>query len=121
MQVLLVISILIFSCLSHAETINFKCNFDKYADPSGVKKGKFDLQFIIDTESKKSYMVGNNGSSEVHSLMNDDGGVSFLEVTGSGNIMSTSIVTTGEAVHSRNTIMFGKLTPSQYYGNCTQK
>jgi hypothetical protein len=33
--------------------------------------------------------------------------------------MVTAITSSGEAVHSRNGTVVGKLIPSQYYGKCT--
>jgi hypothetical protein len=78
------------------------------------------LNFIIDAEAKKSYLVGNNGSSEVI-LFNNEGNTSFLEITGTGNLMTTSIDESLNSVHSRNTVVFGEMMPSQYYGRCELK
>jgi hypothetical protein len=64
-------------------------------------------------------MLGNNGSAKVTPIANSDGGIIFVEITTSGNVMVTAITQSGEAVHSRNGI-FGKaeLIPSQSYGSC---
>jgi hypothetical protein len=90
------------------------------ASPSGVKKESkpFELRFVSDPKTKKAYMLGNNGSSEVTLIGNSGGGVTFIEVTDSGNVMVTTIASSGEAVHSRNGIISGELIPSQYYGKC---
>jgi hypothetical protein len=120
LSLLLLVSVA-FSLISQAATLSFTCNFPLAASPSGVKKESkpFELRFVSDIKTKKSYLLGNNGSSEVTPIGNQHGGVTFIEVTGSGNVMATVIAASGEAVHSRNGNMFGKLIPSQYYGKCT--
>jgi hypothetical protein len=64
--------------------------------------------------------MGNNGSAEVKVIQNL-GGISFVEVTTSGNVMVTTITKSGDAVHSRNAVMQAQLIPSQYYGRCVAK
>jgi hypothetical protein len=78
------------------------------------------LTYIVDKEADKSYLLGNNGSSEVYRFDSDDQ-LSFLEVTGTLNIMSTTIDSNMDSVHSRNSVILGKLIPSQYYGKCVVK
>ena len=56
----------------------------------------------------------------MQAIANKDG-VSFVEITASGNVMVTAITKSGEAVHSRNGIMFNELVPSQYYGKCVRQ
>ena len=79
------------------------------------------LNFLIDPSVKKAYMMANNGASEVIVIPNDDAAVSFIEVTKSGNVMTTTITDKGRAVHSRNSVMRGDLNPSQYLGTCSRK
>ena len=66
-------------------------------------------------------MLGNNGNSPVVHI--DKGnGISFIEITGLGNVMSTTIDKKMNSVHSRNSVGFsGELIPSQYYGSCVKK
>jgi len=118
MRILLTSTILRFSAALSASPISYICNYDSYSDEEGNHKvGKeFVLTFIVDSENKKAYIVGNQGSEEVATIPHKIGGVSFVEVTGSGNVMSTAIDTTGNSVHSRNTSLGGELVPSQYYG-----
>jgi hypothetical protein len=82
-----------------------------------VEKGDFKMQFLVDAD--KAYMIGNNGANEVMTIGND-GGVTFIEVTGTGNVMMTTFNNNG-AVHSRHTIIGETLLPSQYYGTCIKK
>jgi len=63
-------------------------------------------------------MVAKNGSVDVITVINSQGGVTFIEKTLTGNIMTTSITDGGKSVHSRNSIVAGELVPSQYYGSC---
>lgn len=79
------------------------------------------LQFLSDEEAGKSYIIGNNGAEEVAELKNA-GGVTFVEVTGTGNVSVTTITHDLKSVHSRNTILAltkNELIPSQHYGTCT--
>jgi len=106
----------------NAETINYSCNYTSYSNIEGNHKvtEKFELNFIIDRATGKSYLLGNAGSSEVKALEAKDR-VAFLEITATGNIMSTAIDSKLNSVHSRNTVMYGELLASQYYGKCIVK
>ena len=65
-------------------------------------------------------MVGNNGSTEIQMSDSIDH-IGFLEVTSTGNLMITAIDMNMKSVHSRNSVMFGEMIPSQYYGTCKKK
>ena len=104
---------------AYANTTAYSCNYTSYSDPKGnhkVKK-KFELNFIVDKTAGKSYLLGNNGSSEVKMLESSDQ-LAFIEVTATGNIMTTAIDSKRNSVHSGNSVMFGEMIPSQYYGKC---
>lgn len=118
---LLYLAVMVSIPISHAAATSFTCKFPLAASPSGVKNEPklFELRFVSDDQTKKAYLLGNNGSSEVTPIGNQGGGITFVEVTDSGNVMVTAITASGEAVHSRNGIISGRLIPSQYYGKCT--
>jgi hypothetical protein len=105
---------------SHGATTSYTCKFTVEATPKGLSKQikPFELRFVVDADTKKAYLIGNAGSAEVEIIPNTDG-ISFVEITASGNVMVTAVTKTGEAVHSRNGIMFKKLVPSQLYGSCS--
>ena len=108
------------SSMSWAETTTYVCNYSSYVNEEGlhsVEEGKFVLTFLIDLETGKAYMLGNVGSTEVR-MLTSSGGLSFIEITSVGNVMTTAIDTKGKSVHSRNSVMFGDLIPTQYYGKC---
>jgi len=111
---------IVLATSAHAETTSFKCNFPLAASPDGIEKEAkpWILRFVSDNKTKKAYFIGNNGSTEVTPIVNQGGGVSFLEITQSGNVMVTTITSSGEAVHSRNSNVLGELLPSQRYGKC---
>ena len=113
------ITALLAPVAAHAATTSYTCKFTLEATPKGIAKQAtpFELRFVVDTGAKKAYLMGNAGSSEVEIIPNTDG-ISFAEITRSGNVMVTTITKSGEAVHSRNGIMFKELVPSQFYGNC---
>ena len=107
------------------ETDTIICNYPTYSDQTGNHKVKkeFVLTFIIDTSSKKAYMPGNLGSTKVLLIPQQipNNGISFIEVTASGNVMTTAIDSKGNSIHSRNEIIDGKIVPTQYYGKCVFK
>jgi len=118
----LIILLFLFPVLAIADTTNYSCNYASYSDKDGNHKvkNKFELNFIVDRATGKSYLLGNNGSSEVKALEADDQ-IAFIELTATGNVMTTAIDSKLNSVHSRNSVMFGKMIPSQYYGKCVIK
>ena len=118
----LLLPLLFISLKAVAETSTFICNYEQFASPDGLEKSKekFVLTFIVDRDSNKAYVLGNNGSEEVKLLETSERLV-FIELTATGNIMTTTIDSKLQTVHSRHTVVFGELLPSQYYGNCIIK
>lgn len=116
------IILLLIAFTASAETVTYTCNYPTYSDHDGIHKveGGFELTFLIDKEKKKSYLIGNNGSSEVL-LVPSEEQLAFVEFTKSGNVMSTAIDSKLNSVHSRNSVLYGELLPSQYYGKCREK
>lgn len=108
--------------LSFAGTSTLVCDYSKYSDEEGVHsvKDKFTLTFIVDKEKGTAYIFGNQGSAEVDMLPSEFG-FTFIEITDAGNVMTTTIDSVGDSVHSRNTVIRGKLVPTQYYGKCKFK
>jgi hypothetical protein len=123
MKRIALIALLLAPMVAYAGTITKVCTFDRTASPDGLKKSDpFVLTFVTDTETKKTYVVGNNGSEAVRVQPQGQGlGVSFIELTMTGNLMVTTVDDYGTAVTSRNVIMAGKLFPSQMYGKCVNK
>ena len=111
-----------FPAFAFAETTTYSCNYTSYSDQDGNHKFEknFELKFIVDSSVGKSYLLGNNGTSEVKLIESGDQ-IAFIEVTASGNIMTTAIDSKLNSVHSRNSVMFGEILPSQYYGKCKIK
>jgi len=111
-----------FPIIAFGGNITYICNYSSYSDQDGNHKvkEKFELVFVTDEDTGQSYLIGNNGTEKVEEFVLKDR-VSFLEVTQTGNIMTTAIDIELSSVHSRNTIIAGKLIPSQYYGKCVIK
>ncbi|OBT12746.1 hypothetical protein A9264_15855 [Vibrio sp. UCD-FRSSP16_10] len=114
--------IFLLPALALADTTTYLCNYGSYSDQEGNHKvkNKFELNFIVDKDTSKSYLLGNNGSSEVKLFESSDQ-LAFIEITATGNLMTTAIDSKFNSVHSRNSIMFGEMLPSQYYGKCEVK
>jgi phage gp36-like protein len=110
------------AAVAAANTESYACRFATEASPTGVTKpaSPLELRFVHDIAAEKAYLMGNAGSSQV-GVIDNKNGISFLEITAAGNVMTTTITTQGEAVHSRNGIMMNKLIPSQYYGRCSKQ
>lgn len=121
-QILNFLFLFLFSSIAWGATTSFECKFNLEASPNGLVKQSqpFELRFISDFQKKTAYLLGNNGSAEVKAIQNKDA-VSYIEVTTAGNVMVTTIVKSGDAVHSRNTVVQSQLVPSQYYGKCSGK
>ena len=100
------------------------CNYHSYSDENGNHKlnETLVLTFIIDKINGAAYVVGRNGKDRVRVIPSGvRGSMSFIEVTGAGNVITTAIGSDGESVHSRNIIINGKITPTQCYGECEFK
>ena len=119
---LIVVLFFLFPVLVYADTTTYACDYPSWSNQEGNHKvkEKFEFNFIVDEATGKSYLLGNNGSSEVKLLRSGDG-LTFVEITATGNIMTTSIDSKLNSVHSRNTIFLGEMMPSQYYGVCEVK
>ena len=103
--------------MARAETVRWRCNYTSYASPERVVAVAFPMEFVVDTITRKAVIMGNNGMSDV-AVVSGTEGFTFQETLSSGAVQTTTIAKDGSSVHSRHTIMLGKLTPSQYYGAC---
>jgi hypothetical protein len=109
------------SQLASASALQFVCTYPKFFAWNDAKPGEakdFVLKFSLDTLTKKAFLTGNQGVEEVR-VVNGDGGITFIEVLDTGAVQTTTISKDGRSVHSRHTIMFGELVPSQYVGQCS--
>lgn len=107
---------------SAAASLHFDCKFPAASNSDGkLSGGIFELVFLFDTITGKAVLTGNNGVSDVIPIAGPDA-ITFLEELGSGAIQTTTITYyDGGAVHSRHTVIAGRLSPSQYYGECAAK
>ena len=115
---------LLAAASASAETATLVCDYKQMSsEENGLEEvtENFVLTFIIDDETRKAYMVGNNGSVEVMLVPNSGDALTFIELTDSGNVMTTTMTMSGKSVHSRNSVLLGELLPSQYYGTCEEK
>ena len=100
-----------------AEVITYECSFPRYEGPNGGGTEDFGFTIQLDTVTEDAYIVGSQGLAKLAHIPAAFGR-SFIEFSDTGNVMVTTIAEDGKAVHSRNTMMFGDLIPSQYYGEC---
>jgi hypothetical protein len=108
--------------LSAAETQTFSCEYPIFSDQEGSHKEKepFKFSIILDSDTRKAYLVGNNGAGEVIYRPNADV-LTFIEETTSGNLNVTVIAKDGVSVHSRHPYFVNRFIASQYYGKCVKK
>jgi hypothetical protein len=120
--IFIIIAIMIYQSAPASDMDTLICEYPTYSDADGnhIAKSEFKLTFVIDKKENVAYLVGNQGSAKVN-FMKSINGLSFLEVTGAGNLMTTAVDTSGYSVHSRNTLIAGKIVASQYYGKCVFK
>ena len=76
------------------------------------------LTFLVDTVARRAYAVRNDSLSEISVVPNQSGGITFIEVTESGDVTTTTANRAGDAVHNRSMIVNGDLVASQYLGRC---
>ena len=115
--------VITFALISYAQTAyaeTLVCKFPKYhsQDENRLQpSADFGMTFRYDLITREAFMEGNNGISGV-TLTDGYDGLTFLEFLPAGAVQSTTVAKNGVAVHSRHTLMFGDLVPTQYYGTC---
>ena len=118
----LILLLILIPTLAFGDTTAYFCNYPTWSDEGGLheSKEKMELSFIVDNETGKGYVLADE-SANVMVVPNSLGGISFIEITGSKNVMTTTIDEKMNSVYSLHTIFLGKLIPSQYYGKCVRK
>jgi len=81
----------------------------------------FKLVFVVDTSKDAAHLVSSKGKFSVEMLPAPNGGMTLVEMVDGGKVLSTSIDKSGKSVHSRNIILEGQISPSQYYGACSKR
>jgi hypothetical protein len=104
------------------QTTTLECDYPRYSDGETIQRPKqrFALTFLVDKAKGTAYILGNQGSAEVN-LVPSPNGFTFIEITPTGNVMTTVVDLYGNSTHSRGTRIDGKLLASQYYGTCKSK
>jgi hypothetical protein len=90
---------------------SWQCEFPSFKEP---------MTFVTELGSRKGKLVGNVGTSDVW-VVEGTGAISFLEPLLTGVVQVTTIILkTGEAAHSRNTLLSltDDFMPSQTIGKC---
>ena len=117
-------AVMLFATAGVAAAQTYQCDFTYWHDDSGsTGKEKMNLTFIVDLAANKATVTGNLGTGKVDFVVGVYG-ISFIEETAVGNIMLTTINhKSGKAVHSRhtNTLLFGGVLYSQWYGKCVEE
>ena len=106
-----------------SEMITHTCRYDSYSNEKGLHKVQedFRLAFAVDTEKETAQAITDKGRFNVDMLPSPKGGMTFVEMVDGGKVLTTSIDLEGKSVHSRNIILEGRISPSQYYGTCSKR
>ena len=104
-------------------TVTYTCRYDTYSNPKGMHdvKEEFKLAFEVDSDKQTAQIVTDKGKFNVDMLPSLSGGMTFVEVIDGSKVLTTSIDVAGKSVHSRNIILEGRISPSQYYGTCSKR
>ena len=119
-----------FNCTYYHTSIGEIKN-DLYSVES-KKENNFAFSIVnIDLESKKSLMVGNNGTDEMTVINASPSGLHFLQIMPVGNMTMTTVYPEELGVnklgqklystsHSRHMAMANRSLPQQFYGFCAK-
>ena len=119
-----------FNCTYYHLTIGEIKN-NKYKVDS-EKEDNFDFSIInIDLETKKSQLVGNNGTDVLTVINAAPSGIHFLQIMPVGNMTMTTIYPQEVGInkyghqlysssHSRHMAMVNQSLPQQFYGECAK-
>jgi hypothetical protein len=109
--------------VARAETVTYTCTYETYSNEKGVQKVQdtFKLVFTLDTIKETAQSIGPRGPLNVDLLYSPEGGLTFVEAVDGGKVLVTSIDRAENSVHSRNIILQGRVSPSQYYGTCSKR
>jgi hypothetical protein len=106
------------------DSVTYTCHYPTYADDKGVHNSADNLKlvFIVDSVTETAKIGGSDGRSDVNvdMIYSPSGGMAFIEKKGGADVLTTSIDKHGRSVHSRNVIVDGQISPTQYYGRCTK-
>ena len=108
---------------AHADEVTYSCTYDTYSNEKGVHKvqDNFKLVFVLDTSKETARSLGSRGPIAVDLYYAPDGGLTFIEPVDGGKVLVTSIDRSHNTVHSRNVILQGHVSASQYYGTCSKR
>ena len=117
MRVISQIGLTFIALVAHCQFVaaassTWRCEFPKFDEP---------LTFTTELGTGRGKIIGNAGTADIW-VVEGALAVSFIEPLGSGAVQVTTIVLkSGEAAHSRNTVMSidGTFMPSQVLGSCS--
>ena len=106
------------------DSVTYTCHYSTYADDKGVHNSGDNLKLvlIVDSVKETAKIGGSDGRSDVNvdMIYSPSGGMAFIEKKSGADVLTTSIDKQGRSVHSRNLIVDGQVSPTQYYGRCTK-
>ncbi len=112
-------SVTLFCPVIYAKgTTIYECIYNQSTSKNGLERANYSLNFSF--KDGKANTFSKYGKAQVL-VVNHHEGITFIEVTQNGSVMSTTIQnSTLETVSSRNTLLNGVLRPEQFFGTCTK-
>ena len=93
-----------------------RCTFDKVCAPEGCKATTY--AFRVTWQGEDGEFKDDAGRRADVTVAEMEAFLHFIEVADRGDLVVTSVAEGGVAVHSKHALLGGKLTPTQYYGQC---
>jgi hypothetical protein len=99
----------------HTAPVRYRCAFDQ----RGGATDPLRLDFTLDPTSGRAFAVGNVGMGEVAVHAGHEA-ITFIDRVPTGVAQTTTVADSGQAVHSRHTLLPDGFAPSQMLGACVR-
>lgn len=130
---------LAFFCMTctavRSETLSMQCHYDLAsflvfedgAFKADTDSKEMSFTITIDTTTNKAYLTGNSGTADL-AIINREGQMSFLQVSGNGPAIITTLTTVFlnpapnkkfPSLHARQNRFGANYTTAQYTGYCS--
>jgi hypothetical protein len=116
----LIVFVVLSPSVSMGAVLTFSCKYPTFSSDEEFLKKDNTMAFLVmvDTITGESFMIGNLGRSKLELHLGEEAWT-FSSKLVTGAMQTITIVKDSlVSVHSRHSVIFGEITPSQYYGKC---
>jgi len=94
---------------SYAQKYTWRCKFSTFEEQ---------LSYVYDSDTRKGFLIGNIGTADLEVNLGNDA-ITFMEFLITGAVQTTTIILkTGDAIHSRHSVLENEFIPTQVSGKC---